>query len=170
MTARSLMRLGGTLLVAGIGASACAAGSASSDGSSADPGDPGIVLDAGRPTSPGAGASATATGATGVEVARTVDPRADLDIDDQRGDGTRVVVESLTTGLEGVTLVLLDAQGQKIATLPVTIGVQPVTVELDEPLQRSQELRGVLEAPDGGGILVDDEGEAVEEDFDYVIR
>ena len=153
-----------SLLTAG-----CGSGAPSDLGSTSAPG---IMLSTG-PVSPAPDGSSTQQPRMGADSAGpqgTVDPTADLDIDDQRGDGSQVIVESLATSLTGVTLVLLDSKGKTVAAIPVAPGVQPVAVELDVTLVRSQELRGVLMAPDGAGMLVDDEGEVVEEDFDYVIR
>lgn len=151
----------------GLMAAGCGGGGNSGPAASHDPG---IVLGAeelsgSRSPAPSIGSDAGAASSGSV-----IDPVADLDIDDQRGDGSRVIVESLSTSLPGVVLVLVDTRGRTVASVPVTPGVQPVTVTLDVPLSRSQELRGVLQAPEGSGILVDDEGERVEEDFDYVIR
>ena len=130
----------------------------------------GIVLGSGTTLdTPGASPGNPSTTSRGPGPS-AADPLADLDIDDQRGDGTRVVVESLSASRQGVMLVLLDEKGRTVAEIPVTPGVQPVTIPLDPPLARSQELRGMLMAADGSGILVDSDGEAVEEDFDYLIR
>ena len=164
--------------VVGLTAAGCAGGG---DSASSRASEPGIVLGAGATPSAGGTAVPPPSGSTspsasipadagGSPPGTVIDPAADLDIDDQRGDGTRVVIESLSTSVAGVTLVIVDARGRTVASVPVTPGVQPVTIALDVPLSRSQELRGELRAPDGSGILVDDEGEAVEEDFDYVIR
>ena len=165
MHAISHLGLGVALTLGAVLTTACSG--TASPGAQAAP-EAGITL-------PAAPAPDTSSGSTSgvsqtLEGKGQVDPLADLDIDDQRGDGTSVVVESLTTGLLGVELVLVDEQGQTLVTMPVKPGVQPVTVELWIRLERSQEVRGMLMAPDGSGILIDDDGEAVEEDFDYVIR
>ena len=156
--------LGAAVALIGLMTSGCG-----SDSESAASAAPGIVLGGSAASSPPA--PPIQADAAGTSSEPVIDPLADLDIDDQRGDGTQVIVESLSTSLPGgVTLVILDGKGRTIAEVPVTPGVQPVTVLLDSTLTRSQELQGMLMAPGGGGILVDNEGEAVEEDFDYVIR
>lgn len=165
MRAISTLRLGVALTLGAVLTTACS-GSASSGTQEAP--EAGITL----PAAPAPDASGGPTNGVSqtLETKGVVDPLADLDIDDQRGDGTSVVVESLTTGLPGVELVLVDGQGRTLVTMPVKPGVQPVTVELRVRLERSQEVRGMLMSSDGSGILIDDDGETVEEDFDYVIR
>ena len=164
-----VLRATGVIAVAlaGVMTAGCGSGTAADAGSAG----PGIVLSATPgPVTPEGTVTQEPGTVTGGGPRGTVDPLAELDIDDQRGEGSQVVIESLATGLTGVTLVLLDSKGTTVATLPVPPGVQPVAVELDTRLTTTQELRGVLMAPDGAGMLMDDEGEAVEEDFDYVIR
>jgi hypothetical protein len=160
----SAMAMCGFLLVS---ITACASGASAIPG---DPQEPGIVLGSGPVMNAPSTSPGNTSAISGTDDRPVIDPRADLDIDDQRGDGTRVIVESLSTSLQGVVLVILDQKGQVVAEVPVTPGVQPVSIAVEPPLTRSQELRGNLLAPDGGGILVDGDGEAVEEDFDYLIR
>lgn len=169
MDRRSWAGLGSTLAMCGslmLSVTACAGGASSHSEATSEPG---IVLGSGAEGNTPRATPGDASTVPGVSGASVVDPRANLDIDDQRGDGTRVVIESLFASLQGVTLVLLDEKGQAVAEVPVTPGIQPVSIGLDPRLNRSQELRGLLMAPNGRGILVDGDGEAVEEDFDYLI-
>lgn len=159
------LRGAGIAALAALVTAGCAGGDTSGASAASDPG---ITLATAGPAPAPSPSSEEPT--THPTPAGAIDPRADLDIDDQRGDGTRVVIESLSTSMADVSLVILDDDGTTIASIPVTPGVQPVSITLTSPLSRSQELRGMLEAPGGTGILVDDEGEAVEEDFDYVIK
>ena len=100
---------------------------------------------------------------------------ADLDIDDQAGDGTRVAVESVTVGSSTVFVVITDEAGTVLGSDTASGGVQPVSISLDSPISESGEFIGLLVEDDGDGVLdlatdlpvVDDEGESVEEDFDY---
>ncbi len=168
MDRHSWARLGSTMTACGfliLPVTACAGASSGQESAR----EPGIVLGSAVGNTPSA-TPGDASAVPGMSGGSIVDPRADLDIDDQRGDGSRVIVESLSASLQGVTLVLLDEKGRAVAEVPVSPGVQPVSIALDPPLNRSQELRGILTAPDGGGILMDGDGEAVEEDFDYLIQ
>jgi hypothetical protein len=104
------------------------------------------------------------------------DPRADLDIDDQVGDGFSVVIEAVDTDLPAVHIAIETADGVLLGSDLRTEGLQPVTVRLDQPVPGPMELVGRMLSDDGDGILelgvdrpvIDDEGEQVAEDFDYV--
>jgi hypothetical protein len=99
---------------------------------------------------------------------------AEIDIDDQSGDGTYIVIESLRVSRVSF-LVILDSTGSRLAVSEVSPQSQPVSIELDVRLSRSQELLAKLYVDDGDGIfnseldkaLLDDENESAEEDFDY---
>jgi len=99
---------------------------------------------------------------------------ADLDIDDQAGDGSRVAVESVTVD-EAAFVVITDLDGDVLGWDTAKAGVQPVWIVLRTPVSESVELLGSLVRDDGDGVLdlstdlplVDDEGDVVEEDFDY---
>lgn len=104
------------------------------------------------------------------------DPLADLDIDDQVGDGRSVVIEAVDTDLRAVHIVIETRDGQILGSDLRTAGLQPVTLRLDQVVFEPTELVGQMLADDGDGILevgvdrpvIDDEGEQVAEDFDYV--
>lgn len=104
------------------------------------------------------------------------DPAADLDIDDQVGDGRSVVIEAVDTDLRAVHIVIETRDGQILGSDLRTAGLQPVTLRLDQVVSEPTELVGRMLADDGDGILevgvdrpvIDDEGEQVAEDFDYV--
>lgn len=105
-----------------------------------------------------------------------VDDTAEIDVEDQRGDGSSVRVDevrfSTGTGIVGI----YDAGLKLLGWSVVKSGVKPVTVELDRTLGSSQELLAVLHRDDGDGQLgsgdpvVVEEGEQVSEDFDYVLN
>ena len=109
------------------------------------------------------------------EVSFVVDASAEIEIEDQRGDGRSVEIEEIRVGREGTFLVIYDGTGLVIASALVSPQSQPVNVELDVILERSQELQAALYLDNGDGEfsiasdlpLVDDEGEIVHEDFDY---
>ena len=104
------------------------------------------------------------------------DPLADLDIDDQVGNGRSVVIEAVDTDLPAVHIVIETRDGLVLGSDMRTAGLQPVTLRLNEPVPEPMELVGRMLADDGDGILelgadrpvIDDEGEQVAEDFDYV--
>jgi hypothetical protein len=99
---------------------------------------------------------------------------ADLDIDDQAGDGTRVAVDSVSVSGPAF-VVITDQSGTVLGSDTASPGVQLVSVLLTTPISESAELLGMLVRDDGDGVLdlatdlplIDDEGESVEEDFDY---
>jgi hypothetical protein len=107
---------------------------------------------------------------------RAPHPLADLDIDDQVGDGRSVVIEAVDTDLRAVHIVIETRDGQILGSDLRTAGLQPVTLRLDQVVSEPTELVGRMLADDGDGILevgvdrpvIDDEGEQVAEDFDYV--
>jgi len=118
---------------------------------------------------------APVTTPTNQEVSFVMDASAEIEIEDQRGDGRSVEIEEIRVGREGTFLVIYDGTGLVLATALVSPQSQPVNVELDVILERSQELQAALYLDDGDGEfsiasdspLVDDEGEIVHEDFDY---
>lgn len=105
------------------------------------------------------------------------DELADLDVEDQRGDGRSVLVDEARSG-QAVTLIgIYDAGQNLLGSDEVRSGSQPVTVELDRPITSSQELFAVLHADSNGNGKLDaddavlvEEGEQVTEDFDYVLN
>jgi hypothetical protein len=158
------------LPVAAVALAGCGSGvDAAPDGADLSP----VVVDL-------AGAAPSAAPAAGSSVAvdptSLTDPRADLDIDDQVGDGSSVVIESVDTDLPAVHVVIMGEDGSVLGSVLRTAGLQPVTLRLDRPVPGPTELMGRMLADDGDGILelgvdrpvIDDEGEQVAEDFDYV--
>lgn len=118
-------------------------------------------------TSPDAGATTPA---------RTqVDVGAELEVDDQSGDGRTVRVEQARLSDGTGHVALLDRDGRLLGSVPVPRGDRAVTVRLREPLRASAELVAVLHADDGDGrfererdaVVVDDDGEREEDDLDY---
>lgn len=106
------------------------------------------------------------------------DSIADLEVDDQVGTGTEVTVTSVMLGRGPAWLVVSDLGGNVLGTKKVSPRTQPVTVTLQPPVAVSQELIATLYLDDGDGRfdakrdtpMVDEEGETVSEDFDYVVQ
>jgi hypothetical protein len=127
---------------------------------------------AGAPVSP-----STPTTAPGAAAGTVVDALAELEVEDQRGDGAgvRVSFARLSSGAGHVAITTRD--GQLLGSAPVTQGAQPVTIPLSPRVTASGELLAVLHGDDGDGrfdattdpVVVDDDGEREAEDFDYVL-
>ena len=104
-----------------------------------------------------------------------IDARAEIEIDDQTGDGRSVMIEEIRVGREGTFLVIYDGSGLVLGTTEVSPQSQPVTVELAVELETSQELQATLYLDNGDGVfdlnsdrpLLDYEGELIHEDFYY---
>jgi len=129
-------------------------------------------------SSPSASTSPTPTAGDTV-----ADDDAELDVEDQRGDGRSVAVEEvqLTSGSGFVAVYTRD--GQLLGSAEVGRG-RTLTVELDEPIPATGEYRAVLFADDGDGTFdaetdprvveaddddddQDDDEDAVDDEFDY---
>lgn len=116
--------------------------------------------------------------ATETAVSSPRDPKADIDVDDQSGDGGEVTIESVTTSIPKGFVVITDENGRILGVSEVTPGIQPVTIRLDNPVPSTQELVASLRQDDGDGrldvetdeLVFDDENEVVLEDFDYLVR
>lgn len=103
------------------------------------------------------------------------DPTAEVDIDDQSGNGESLAIDEIKVGRGSSFLVIYDSSGVVLAQTLVTPLSQPVTIFLDAPLESSQELQAALYLDNGDGVfqldkdlpLLDEEGELVHEDFYY---
>lgn len=106
------------------------------------------------------------------------DSIADLEVEDQMGNGSEVTVTSVMLGRGPAWLVITDLGGNVLGTKQVSPRTQPVTVPLQPPVTVSQELIATLYLDDGDGRfdadrdtpMVDEEAEIVSEDFDYVVQ
>lgn len=106
------------------------------------------------------------------------DSIADLEVDDQMGNGTEVTVTSVVLGRGPAWLVITDLGGNVLGTKQVSPRTQPVTIPLQPPVTVSQELIATLHLDNGDGIfnpeqdtpMVDEESETVSEDFDYIVQ
>lgn len=104
-----------------------------------------------------------------------VDETAEIDVEDQRGDGTAVRVDEVRFAAGSALVGIYGAGLDLLGWAPVQSGVQPVTIQLTRAVGSSQELIAVLHLDDGDGVLgrgdsvLVEEGEQVSEDFDYVL-
>ncbi|MEZ5185516.1 MAG: hypothetical protein R2720_07200 [Candidatus Nanopelagicales bacterium] len=106
------------------------------------------------------------------------DSVADLEVDDQYGNGRSVTVTSVILGRGPAWLTISDLGGNVLGVKEVSPRTQPVTVNLQPPVTMSQELLAALYLDDGDGsfdaekdtLMVDEDGEPVSEDFDYIVQ
>ena len=106
------------------------------------------------------------------------DSIADLEVDDQLGNGRSVTVTSVILGRGPAWLTISDLAGDTLGVKEVSPRTQPVTVKLQPGVSVSQELVAALHLDDGDGsfdpdrdtLMVDEEGEPVSEDFDYILQ
>jgi uncharacterized protein (DUF736 family) len=112
-----------------------------------------------------------------------VDTTAEVDVEDQVGDGRTVRVDEVRAGAGPGFVVIHDAGRVVLGWAPVSTGVRTVAVELDTPVRAGQQLVAALFRDDGDGafepqddrLVVEEDddspaGEPVAEDFDYVLR
>lgn len=128
---------------------------------------------------PAAPSSTPQTGGAAPVVAAVRDAAAEVDVDDQRGDGTTVVVREVRLPTTDGHVVVIDPRSRAVlGSAPVRAGsTRTVTLTLSTPVQVSGELVALLYADDGDGRfdpstdagVVDDDGEAVDEDFEYIV-
>ena len=106
------------------------------------------------------------------------DSVADLEVEDQYGNGRSVTVTSVILGRGQAWLAVSDLGGNVLGVKELSPRAQPVTVNLQPPVTMSQELLAALYLDDGDGsfdakrdtLMVDEEGEPVSEDFDYIVQ
>ena len=108
---------------------------------------------------------------------QVIDSVAELEIEDQSGDGKTIRIQEVRVGRNGTFLVIYDSQGVVLASGLVSPQSQIVNLVLDVPISISQELQAVFYVDDGDGIFELDEdspvyeepGELVHEDFQYLV-
>ena len=106
-----------------------------------------------------------------------VDKNAEIDIEDQLGDGKIVAIEEIRVGRSSAFLVIYNQEGLVLGKSLVSPQSQPVNIKLQIPLVASAQLEAVLYLDNGDGSLnlsedlplVDNEGELVHEDFSYQV-
>ena len=111
------------------------------------------------------------------------DDTAEVEVEDQTGDGRTVQVEEVRIGAEPGFVVIYDAGRTVLGWTYVPSRVRGVTVELTTPVQASRELVAALFRDDGDRGFDpnvdpqiveqdhdDNETEPVTEDFDYLLR
>ncbi len=104
------------------------------------------------------------------------DERAELDVEDQRGDGRSIVIEEVDFSGAEALVAIFDAGGNVIGSLVVPSGTHAGIITLDRRVESSQRLLAALFRDANGNGVIDDsdpvlaeEGEPVIEDFDLII-
>lgn len=100
---------------------------------------------------------------------------AELEIEDQVGDGSAVEIDEAKIGFEQGFIVISDHAGSIFGIVEINRHSIPVQVQLDYRVDSSQELYGQLFADNGDGKfniksdfqVIDHERELVIENFDY---
>jgi hypothetical protein len=106
------------------------------------------------------------------------DSFAELEIEDQTGTGQSVEIDEVRLSIGLGFLVITNREGNVLGYATVTPDSQPVSASLTSKVTSSQELIGLLFLDNGDGEfssqqdseILDDEGEPVEEDFEYTYR
>ena len=106
------------------------------------------------------------------------DRYAEIDIEDQTGDGVMVQIEEIRISGSNSFLVIYNTSGLVLASALVTPQSQPVTIKLQVPITSSQDLEAVLYLDDGDGVfdlnkdfpILDYEQKLVHEDFYYTVN
>lgn len=112
------------------------------------------------------------------QASQVSDSFAELEIEDQTGAGQSIELEEVKLSLGLGFLVITTRDGSVLGYSTVTTDSQPVSVAMTSKLTVSQELIGLLFLDNGDGEfssetdykILDDEGELVEEDFEYTYR
>lgn len=132
-------------------------------------------------TSPSASASASPSASTSPSPSTSATPgtggrdEADLEVEDQRGDGRTVAVEEASAASGTGFVAVYTRDDQLLGSAAVTGG--PLTVELDERVPATGQLRAVLFGDDGDGTFSPEtdprlsaNGAPVDEAFDYTLN
>ena len=103
------------------------------------------------------------------------DPKAEIEIEDQQGDGHLIEMHEIHVGRSSAFLVIYDQAGTVLVTTLLSQLSQPVSIALDSPILNSQKLRAELYLDDGDGIfkltqdlpLIGENGKVVAGEFEY---
>ena len=128
-----------------------------------------------EPTYESADPSASPEASESEAIEYATDRYAEIDIEDQSGDGSALLIEEIKISGANSFLVIYDSNGLVHASALVTPQSQPVMIKMQIPISDSQEMEAVLYLDDGDGQfnlnqdfpILDDENELVHEDFYY---
>lgn len=121
-----------------------------------------------------AGQGGQGQGGSGQAGGTVVDPRAEIEVEDQRGDGRSVAVRTARLSIGGGHVAVFDRNRTLLGSAQVPASGGPTTVALSTAVG-SGELIAVLYGDDGDGRfdpntdprVLDEENESETEDFDY---
>ncbi len=135
------------------------------------------------PAGSGAGLGDDADDVIPLGAVTVVDNTAEVDVEDQVGDGRTVEVDEVRAGAGPGFVVVYDAGRVVLGWAAVPRGARAVAVELDTPVRAGQQLVAALFRDDGDGafepradrLVVEEDddspdGEPLTENFDYVLR
>lgn len=102
------------------------------------------------------------------------DPEAEIEIDDQSGDGTSLMIDEVEFSLNAVWLIIRSKQGELFHSELLTYGAKKASIQLMTPLKSGEYLVS-LHTDDGDGkfdstkdlLIRGHEKEMAQEDFDY---
>jgi predicted secreted protein len=106
------------------------------------------------------------------------DPEAEIEIEDQVGDGLTLSIHEVDIARGNAFLVVYNDANLVVAKAFVTPQSQPVTISFDVPMTSTQNLQAALYLDDGDGLfdlgkdlpIIGEEGQLVHIDFKYRIR
>jgi hypothetical protein len=107
-----------------------------------------------------------------------LDPEAEVDVEDQTGDGRQVRLDEVEMTSRGFVVVVSRPGQAVLGVAPVDSEREGFVVRLERPVESNQSLVVMLFADDGDGKfdpaadgrIVDDEGEAVVDDLFYRLQ
>jgi hypothetical protein len=102
------------------------------------------------------------------------DPEAEVDIDDQAGDGTRLMIDEVEFSLDHVWLVVRSKSGELFHSELLKYGTKKASIQLDKPLITGEYIVS-LHVDNGDGVfnfendkmIIGHENEIAREDFEY---
>ena len=104
---------------------------------------------------------------------------AELEIEDQVGDGTIVAIDEVSTSLASALIVISNRSGSVLGVGKASANSTPVSIVLSTPVTTSQELYAQLFSDNGNGgydssdlVVFEslEDREPIIEDFEYVVR
>lgn len=132
-----------------------------------------------EPENPSSSESGQGSDSTSESLQDMVIDKAELEIEDQSGDGSSVRILEIETTLASGFVVIFDGAGEVLGSAAVSSRAQPVTIELTKKVTQSSELIAGLFADNGNGVFdpsdlpvyeqEEDGLEKIEEDFDYEV-
>jgi hypothetical protein len=96
-----------------------------------------------------------------------LDSKAEIEIEDQSGDGKSVKIKFARVERGSAFLVIANSSGELLGFAPIDPQSQPLTILLDGPITSSQELLAQLRWDNGDGKLDLNEDPILVEEYEY---